>query len=70
VDEEYRATWDGFGTGATSAGMAAGGVIGGVMYKMSSTWAWVTVITLFALQVICFYLVLERDRRPETPGRS
>ncbi|HHY11162.1 MAG TPA: MFS transporter [Firmicutes bacterium] len=69
VDEEYRATWDGFGTGATSAGMAVGGVIGGVMYKMSSTWAWITVITLFALQVICYYLVLERDGKPETPGR-
>lgn len=69
VDEEYRATWDGFGTGATSAGMAVGGVIGGVMYKLSSTWAWITVITLFALQVICYYLVLERDGKPETPGR-
>ncbi len=67
VDEKYRATWDGFGTGVTSAGMAAGGVIGGVLYNMSSTWAWVTVIILFALQVICYYLVLERD---ETPGRS
>ncbi|HHY16562.1 MAG TPA: MFS transporter [Firmicutes bacterium] len=61
VDEKYRATWDGFTTGMASAGMAAGSVLGGVMYKVNSTWAWTAVITLFILQIACFCHVFEQD---------
>lgn len=59
VDEKYRATWDGFSTGVSSLGMALGNVLGGIMYKIDYTWSWIAVITLFTIQVLCFYRVLE-----------
>ncbi len=62
VDEKYRATWDGFTTGISSLGMAVGNVLGGIMYKLSFTWSWISVIALFLLQVLCFYKVLGQEQ--------
>lgn len=61
VEDRDRATFAGLQMSLNAAGMALGSAIAGAAYKVSPTWAWLGVIAVMVLQVVCFHFVLPHD---------
>jgi len=61
VADRDRATFAGLQMSLNAAGMALGSAVAGVVYKMSPNWAWLGVIAVMVLQVVCYHFVLPHD---------
>lgn len=61
VADRDRATFAGLQMSLNAAGMALGSAVAGVAYKVSPNWAWLGVIAVMVLQVVCYHFVLPHD---------
>lgn len=61
VQDRDRATFAGLQMSLNAAGMALGSAVAGVVYKASPNAAWLGVMGVMVMQVVCYHFVLPHD---------